>query len=81
MEPKGLGPIQRQIWRFFIGEPSAELSTADLMRLAYYRVSAGSLRHSHRSSLLRAADSVAVRVGRKRHGLIIWGAKPRSERD
>jgi hypothetical protein len=69
-----LGTIQRRIWRAFTAEPSAELSTADLVRVAFPRLRG--FRKSHWSSVRRAAEKVAVRVGRRRPGGIVWAAKP-----
>ena len=60
----------------FVAEPSAGLSTADLVRLAFPRLDAAAIKWSHWSSVRRAAASVAVRVGRRRPGGIIWAAKP-----
>lgn len=77
MAVERLGKLQRRIWRAFIAEPSAELSTGDLLAVAFPRLRAGEFKWSHRYAVRRAAERVAVRVGRCRPGGLIWAAKPR----
>jgi hypothetical protein len=69
-----LGKIERKIWRAFIAEPGSELSTIELVQLAFPRLPAGELKRSHWYSVRRAAESVAFRVGRKRPGGLVWAA-------
>jgi hypothetical protein len=72
-----LGPVQRRISRAFIVDPDAELSTTELVRLAYPRLRADELKRSNWYSVRLAAAAVAVRVGRRRpYGTIVWAAKP-----
>jgi hypothetical protein len=72
----GLGPIQRRIARAFIAHPDAELTTGFLVSWCYPRL-AGKPQNNHRRSVRRAAEAVAVRVGRAhaRGRGIIWIAK------
>ena len=70
-----LGTVQRRIWRAFIAEPSAELSTAELLEVAFPRLEASDLKRSHWYSVRRAAERVAIRGGRRRPGGLVWKAK------
>jgi hypothetical protein len=73
-----LGKIQRRVWRAFIANPGAELTTADLLAVAFPRVPPGEIKNKHRLSTRLAARAVAVCVGHKRRsGGLIWKAKPK----
>jgi hypothetical protein len=67
-------PIRR-IWRAFTANPGAELSTGDLVRWAYPRLSGRTL-NNHRFAIRRAAEAVADRAGKGWRDSIIWRAKP-----
>ena len=64
------GPVQRLIWRAFVGQPGAELSTSELVAIAYPRLR--NFRKSHGSAVRRAALAVARPVRRIRPGGIVW---------
>jgi hypothetical protein len=70
---KGAGRLQRRVWRAFVANPDAELTTAELARWAYPRLTGRPL-HKHRLAIVRAALRVAVRVRRDRPGGVIFRA-------
>lgn len=59
-----MGRVQRAIWRAFIANPGRELSTEELVRWAFPRLT-GAIEKKHRVSVLRASYLVAevVRYG------------------
>ena len=70
----GLGKIQRRIQRAFIANPGARLTTGDIIRWCYPR-RRGPIRWQHYLSARRAAEAVAVIVGRTYPGGFIWMGK------
>jgi hypothetical protein len=69
----GAGKVQRRVWRAFIANPGLELTTAELARWAYPRLSGEPL-HKHRLAIVRAAERVAERVRRDRPGGVVFRA-------
>lgn len=65
---------QRQIKRAFIAKPGARLTTMDLVRWCYPRL-AEPVRNKHRFAVRRAAERVAIKVGRTYPGGFIWEGK------
>jgi hypothetical protein len=67
-------PPRRQ--RAFVARPGAELTTADLVAVAFPRVPADEIKNKHRLSARLAARAIgAVTVGHKRRsGGLIWSA-------
>jgi hypothetical protein len=70
----GLGKIQRRIKRAFTASPGARLTTMDLARWSYPRQKAAVLM-DNRLSIRRAAEAVAVKIGRTYPGGTIWVGK------
>ena len=70
----GLGKIKRRIFRAFIANPGARLTTGDIIRWCYPR-RRGPIRWQHYLSARRAAEAVAVKIGRTYPGGIIWELK------
>jgi len=72
----GLGPLQKRCRRAFIANPGSNLTTGFLVRWCYPRL-VGKPENNHRRSVRRAAEAVAVRVGRAhaRGRGIIWRAR------
>jgi len=70
----GLGKIQRRIQRAFVANPGARLTTADLVRWSYPRWN-GPVHSKSQMPVRRAAEAVAVRVGRTWPGGYIWVGK------
>jgi hypothetical protein len=70
-----LGKLQQRIWRVFTAKPDAEISTSELVALAFPRLRPGELKRSHWYSVRRAAGRVAVRVGRVRPSGAGWVSK------
>ena len=66
---------QRQIRRAFIAKPGARLTTMDLVRKCYPRLS-DPVCNKHRFAVRRAAERIAVKVGRTYPGGFIWVQKP-----
>lgn len=75
---RGAGRVQRRVWRAFMAQPTAELTTADLARWVYPRLE-GAPARKHRWAIVRAAQRVAERVRRDRPGGVVFrafGSKP-----
>jgi hypothetical protein len=70
----GVGRVQRQIMRAVIANPHTELCTADLLRWAYPRLTEYKWHHWY--CVRRAAERVAVHVGRRRYGGNVYVANP-----
>jgi hypothetical protein len=77
VSPRGLGKVQRGVWRCFIAFPAKDLTTADLVGFCYPRLE-GKPGRPEWVAIRRAAEKVAVRVSRThtRPGGIVWRAKP-----
>jgi hypothetical protein len=71
----GVGKIQRRIKRAFTASPDARLTTMDLARWSYPRQKTAVLMNN-RLSVRRAAEAVAVKIGRTYPGGTIWQLKP-----
>jgi hypothetical protein len=71
----GLGKIQRRIKRAFVANKGATLTTGDLIRWSYPRWT-GPIGFKHYVGARRAAEAVAVKIGRTYPGGFIWVAKP-----
>jgi len=69
----GAGQIQRRVWRAFMAQPNAELTTAQLAAWCYPRLEGGP-RRKHRWAIVRAAERVAQRVRRDRPGGVVFRA-------
>jgi hypothetical protein len=70
----GLGPIQRRILRAFIAKPGVRLTTMELILWSYPRLKEP-VRNKYRFATRRAAEAVAVKVGRTYPGGFIWMGK------
>ena len=66
---RGAGEIQRRVWRAFVANPGAELTTADLARWCYPRWEGAPLRNQ-RLAIRRAAAKMATRVRRRSIGIV-----------
>jgi len=71
----GLGPTQRRVRRAFIANPDARLTTGDLIRWSYPRLT-GKTPIRRYFSVSCAAAAVADKVGRTYPGGFIWQLKP-----
>jgi hypothetical protein len=71
----GLGKIQRRIKRAFIANPGKPLTTGDLARWCYPRWNEP-VHSKSQMPVRRAAEAVAVKIGRTWPGGYIWVAKP-----
>jgi hypothetical protein len=71
----GLGKIQRRIKRAFIAKPGARLTTMDLIVWSFPRRTEP-IGFKHRVGVWRAAEAVAVKIGRTYPGGFIWELKP-----
>lgn len=69
-----LGKLQRRIWRAFVANPGGQLTTGELVRWCYPRMTGRAL-NKHRFATRRAADVVADRVAVGWRGSIVWKAK------
>jgi len=71
----GLGPTQRRVRRAFLANPGALLTTGDLIRWSYPRMTGRPPNAMRYLSVRRAAAAVAVKVGRTYPGGFIWMGK------
>jgi hypothetical protein len=71
----GFGPTQRRVRRAFIANPGARLTTGDLIRWSYPRLT-GKTPIRRYFSVSCAAAAVADKVGRTYPGGYIWQLKP-----
>ena len=71
----GLGPTQRRVKRAFIANPGARLTTADLIRWSYPRLTEKPPNTMRYLSVRQAAERLAVKVGRTYPGGFIWMGK------
>lgn len=71
----GLGKIQRRIQRAFVANPGARLTTGDLVRWSYPRWTEP-VHSKSQMPVRRAAEAVAVKIGRTYPGGFIWELKP-----
>jgi hypothetical protein len=67
------GRVQRQVWRAFVSAPG-QWTTVELAAWAYPRLR--QFQEWHLKAVRRAAERLAVRVGRKARGVIVWVLKP-----
>jgi len=67
----GLGKIQRRIKQAFTANPGARLTTMDLARWSYPRLKDDPV-HKNQFATRRAAEAVAVKIGRVYPGGFIW---------
>jgi len=58
----GLGSIQRRVWRAFIAQPGALLTTGDLVRWCYPRPNGRTL-NKHRFVIRRVSTAMQVYAG------------------
>ena len=68
------GKIQKRIQRAFIAKPGERMTTVDLVRWCYPRLSEEP-KNKHRHCVRHAAPAVAVKVGRTYPGGFIWVGK------
>jgi hypothetical protein len=74
MARHGHGRIQRQVRRAFIAHPDRQFTTAELAAWCYPHMTAAPQR-KHRWAIVRAAQAMAVRVGRRWPGGVIFKAR------
>lgn len=70
---RGVGRVQRRIWRAFMAMPERELTTAQLAAWCYPRLEGKPLKR-HRTAIVRAAARMAERVRRDRPGGVVFRA-------